>query len=80
MNLRNEIYLGSNQRKSLFDLEIPENWNQEMIIFVHGFMGFKDWGAWDLVQHFFVSKGYGFAKFNLSHMGVQKAMELIFRI
>ena len=69
MNLHNEIYLGSNQRKSLFDLEIPEKWNQEMIIFVHGFMGFKDWGAWDLVQHFFVSKGYGFAKFNLSHNG-----------
>ena len=32
-------------------------------------MGFKDWGAWHLVQDFFTNKGYAFCKFNLSHNG-----------
>jgi pimeloyl-ACP methyl ester carboxylesterase len=69
LNLKNSTYIGSMGRRSLFDLEIPSNWNREMLIFVHGFMGFKDWGAWHLVQDYFVSRGYGFAKFNLSHNG-----------
>ena len=69
MKLSNSIYQGSNGRSSLIDLEIPENFNGELIIFVHGFMGFKDWGAWHLVQQFFTEKGYGFCKFNLSHNG-----------
>ena len=69
MNLKNSIYYGSDGRASLFDLEIPSSWNNELIIFCHGFMGFKDWGAWNLVQTFFVNQGFGFAKLNLSHNG-----------
>jgi pimeloyl-ACP methyl ester carboxylesterase len=63
------VYSGSNNRQSLIDLEIPNHFNQEIIVFVHGFMGFKDWGAWNLVQDFFTEKGFGFCKFNLSHNG-----------
>lgn len=40
------------------------------IIFVHGFKGFKDWGAHNQVAAFFASKGYRYYKFNLSHSGV----------
>ena len=69
MNLKNGIYNGSNNRKSLIDFEIPENFNSEIILFIHGFMGFKDWGAWHLVQEFFTNQGFGFCKFNLSHNG-----------
>lgn len=69
MILSNSTYTGSIGRQSLIDLEIPENFNSEIVLFVHGFMGFKDWGAWNLVQQFFVEKGYGFCKFNLSHNG-----------
>ena len=32
-------------------------------------MGFKDWGAWHLVQDYFVNQNYAFCKFNLSHNG-----------
>lgn len=67
--ITNGIYVGAKGRSSLFDLEIPKNNQGEIIVFVHGFMGFKDWGAWNLVQQFFVSHGYGFAKLNLSHNG-----------
>ena len=69
MKLVNRIYTGSNGRQSLIDLEIPENFNGNLIVFVHGFMGFKDWGAWNLVQQFFTERGFGFCKFNLSHNG-----------
>ena len=69
MKLVNRIYTGSNGRQSLIDFEIPENFNGNLIVFVHGFMGFKDWGAWNLVQQFFTERGFGFCKFNLSHNG-----------
>ena len=67
--LTNARYVGSENRESLYDLCIPDNSNDQLIIFVHGFMGFKDWGAWHLVQNFFTNKGYAFCKFNLSHNG-----------
>lgn len=69
VNQKNKSYKGSNNRESLIDFEIPENFNGEIIVFVHGFMGFKDWGAWNLVQDFFAKNGFGFCKFNLSHNG-----------
>lgn len=69
MKIQNDIYTGAQNRKSLIDLEIPEEFNGEIIIFIHGFMGFKDWGAWHLVMDYFVQKGYGFCKFNISHGG-----------
>jgi len=69
IRINNGIYTGSAGRKSLFDLEVPAHWNKGLVIFVHGFMGFKDWGAWNLVQSYFVSHGFAFAKFNLTHNG-----------
>ena len=69
MNLKNEVYTGATGRQSLVDLEIPEKFNGEIILFVHGFMGFKDWGAWHLVMGYFIQKGYGFCKFNTTHNG-----------
>tara|TARA_B100001109_G_C18846181_1_gene466930 strand:- start:754 stop:1578 length:825 start_codon:yes stop_codon:yes gene_type:complete len=65
----NSIYIGAKGKESLVDLEIPKNFNAQIIIFIHGFMGFKDWGAWNLVQKFFTEKGYGFCKFNTTHNG-----------
>ncbi|MBB5440811.1 pimeloyl-ACP methyl ester carboxylesterase [Pedobacter sp. AK017] len=47
-----------------------KNTNQDIIIFIHGFKGFKDWGAHNLIASFFASKGYRYVKFNLSHSGV----------
>ncbi|TKC08545.1 alpha/beta hydrolase family protein [Pedobacter frigoris] len=40
------------------------------IIFVHGFKGFKDWGAHNKVAAWFAENGYRYVKFNLSHSGV----------
>ena len=69
VDILNGSYVGSDNRESLYDLSIPMQFNGQLIIFVHGFMGFKDWGAWHLVQEYFTEKGYAFCKFNLSHNG-----------
>lgn len=41
-----------------------------VIIFCHGFKGFKDWGAWNLVAESMAEEGFYFVKFNFSHNGV----------
>lgn len=61
-------YTGANGRKSLYEITTrPEH--QELVVFVHGFMGFMDWGAWHLVGDFFTNAGFDFCRFNLSHNG-----------
>jgi pimeloyl-ACP methyl ester carboxylesterase len=40
-----------------------------VVIFCHGFKGFKDWGAWELMGNAFAKAGYLFIKFNYSHNG-----------
>jgi pimeloyl-ACP methyl ester carboxylesterase len=66
---KNEVFYGANIRESLFDLTIPEGHNGELIVFSHGFMGFKDWGAWHLVESYFVQRKFAFCRFNFSHNG-----------
>lgn len=44
----------------------PSDW---MVIFCHGYKGYKDWGAWNLVAEEFVKQGLGFLKFNFSLNG-----------
>lgn len=43
-----------------------------LVIFLHGFKGFKDWGCWNLVAAEFVRNGFVFVKFNFSHNGVSE--------
>lgn len=40
-----------------------------VIIFCHGYKGYKDWGAWDLVAQTFAKQNFFFVKFNFSHNG-----------
>lgn len=50
----------------------------KLVIFCHGFKGFKDWGCWNLVAKHFVNEGFNFLKFNFSHNGTTliKPMEI----
>lgn len=41
----------------------------KVIIFSHGFKGFKDWGPFNEMAKFFAKSGYTFVKFNFSHNG-----------
>ncbi len=71
MNITRNIEIkGENDRPILIDTfhhETPEK--LPVIIFCHGFKGFKDWGAWDLMGLAFAKAGYLFIKFNYSHNG-----------
>lgn len=40
-----------------------------VVIFSHGFKGFKDWGCWHLIAEAFARGGFIFIKFNFSHNG-----------
>jgi pimeloyl-ACP methyl ester carboxylesterase len=68
IDFKNKIFEGSNERKSLFDCTIEQD-AKAVVIFVHGYKGYKDWGAWNLMQKSFVDAGFGFVKFNMSHNG-----------
>ncbi len=46
-----------------------ESLPQPVIIYAHGFNGFKDWGNTDLIAEKFAEKGFVFIKFNFSHNG-----------
>ena len=41
-----------------------------VVIFNHGFKGFKDWGPFNLIAEKFAEAGYVFIKMNFSHNGV----------
>ena len=69
LNEKNLPFQGAANRTSTYDIAIPEAWNGKIILFVHGYMGFKDWGCWNLVANFFVNNNYGFVKYNVSHNG-----------
>lgn len=69
MRIRNEIYTGANGRRSLIDLATPTTDFSAVVLFIHGYKGYKDWGAWNLVQSYFVENEVAFCKFNLSHNG-----------
>jgi uncharacterized protein len=68
IQFKNKIYVGSEGRQSLYDATISAD-NRALIIFVHGYKGYKDWGAWNLLEQFFVDQNFGFIKFNMSHNG-----------
>lgn len=63
--------IGADQKPIVGDLTYDDkNTNAPLVIFVHGFKGFKDWGAHHLTARYFVQNGYRYLKFNLSHSGV----------
>ena len=62
---------GCNDRKISIDYRFKETQKSLIpIIYVHGFKGFKDWGASNLVADSFANQGFLFLKFNFSHNGV----------
>jgi dienelactone hydrolase len=68
---------GADNRAIFMDLTSKED-NGALVIFVHGFKGFKDWGTHDLVADFFAGNGINFLKFNFSHNGTTPESPLDF--
>lgn len=49
-----------------------------VVVFSHGFKGFKDWGHFNLVAETFAQAGFVFIKFNFSHNGTTPEQPLDF--
>lgn len=45
------------------------NLKKPIVIFCHGYKGYKDWGAWNLMVNEFLKNEMFFVKFNFSHNG-----------
>ncbi|WP_028979981.1 alpha/beta hydrolase family protein [Sporocytophaga myxococcoides] len=65
-----QLALESHNRKLLYDLSYTaDGIEKPLIIFLHGFKGFKDWGNFDLMMEYFTQLNYVFIKMNFSHNG-----------
>lgn len=68
------ILEGKSGRDIVADITYPSSINEmanklPVVLFCHGFKGFKDWGHFNLMAEEFANKGFVFLKFNFSHNG-----------
>jgi uncharacterized protein len=66
---KNLTIAGAEGKPILLDLFCPEKTAQPVVIYAHGFNGFKDWANFDLIAMQFAQAGFCFVKFNFSHGG-----------
>jgi pimeloyl-ACP methyl ester carboxylesterase len=67
---KNNMLQGKHQKPILVDAFYKESKQPKpVVIFCHGYKGFKDWGAWNLMAIAFANAGFFFVKFNFSHNG-----------
>jgi dienelactone hydrolase len=52
------------------DVAPPERVGGPVVVCVHGFKGFKDWGFWPEISTRLSKAGYGVVRFNFAHSGV----------
>ena len=71
MHIDKNIVLERNGKKPILidAFYSEEKIYQPLIIFCHGYKGFKDWGAWDLMAETIAEGGFCVIKFNFSHNG-----------
>ena len=61
---------GKHQKCILTDVFYTKNEQPKpIVVFVHGYKGYKDWGSWNLVAERFAKNNLFFIKFNFSHNG-----------
>lgn len=67
---KNFIVPGSDGKPMSTDLTLLHNGTKKpLIIYAHGFNGFKDWANFNLIAQQFAEAGFVFVKFNFSHNG-----------
>jgi len=68
--IKNIVLEGKHNKPILTDcFFVDDNEPKSVVIFCHGYKGFKDWGAWNLMAEAFAKAGFFFVKFNFSHNG-----------
>jgi uncharacterized protein len=70
INTHNIILQSRHNRPFLADVCYQENSTAKpVLVFSHGFKGFKDWGPYNAIATKFAGAGFVFVKFNFSHNG-----------
>lgn len=68
--LKNRVLNRTDKKPIVIDtFYSEEKTNQPIVIFCHGYKGYKNWGAWDIMAHRIAKAGFCFVKFNFSHNG-----------
>ena len=68
--IKNLLIEGKHSKPIVTDVFYEQtNQPKKIVIFCHGYKGFKDWGAWNLMAKAFANAGFFFIKFNFSHNG-----------
>ncbi|NVJ88508.1 MAG: alpha/beta fold hydrolase [Flavobacteriaceae bacterium] len=68
--LRNQVLQSIHNKPILIDVFYKDNNTPKpVVIFCHGYKGFKDWGAWNIMAKTYAEAGFFFIKFNFSHNG-----------
>ena len=67
---KNIVFKRADKKSMLVDVFYKaEKSQQAVVVFCHGYKGFKDWGAWNIMAKAFAGAGFCFVKFNFSHNG-----------
>ncbi len=77
---KNTILTGAQNRAFAFDFFCDREADRKLpvVIFVHGFKGFKDWGHWAAMAEMMAEQGCVVITMNLSHNGVTPEQPLDF--
>ena len=69
-HIQNIIIDGSSEKTILIDATFKQNTDaKQVIVFCHGFKGFKDWGPFNKIANYFAEQNIVFVKFNFSYNG-----------
>lgn len=64
------VFMSCHGRESVYDLRFVESsQSKPLLIFCHGFKGFKDWGHFNLIANQFCASGINVLKFNFTFNG-----------
>ena len=68
--IKNILLNGAEHKNITLDIFYKETEHSKpVVIYAHGFNGFKDWGNADIIAEQFAAAGFAFVKFNFSHNG-----------
>ena len=67
---KNFLISGKTKKPIVTDLFYNQSHvKKPLVMFCHGYKGYKDWGAFNLMTSYFLEAGFAFLKFNFSHNG-----------
>jgi uncharacterized protein len=72
ITVQTDTLAGLHQKPIYWDVHIPEGQGPHpVVVFAHGFKGFKDWGHFNTMAHWWAEQGFICVKFNFSHGGIK---------